>query len=149
MIPYLLAAVGGYLGGSSRERFDKGGLTPNGQTNESEISVKKICLENGLIFKENKKITQLNIDYNWDDLYDLYEEDYMNTKFQTIVNIKDLIFSQEYVSKINLLHINEKPILICVLNGKKYIIDGYHRVLTNFYNGKKNINSYIIYYDDL
>jgi len=135
--------------GTKRKSMANGGETDEIKAAKDEISVKEFCLENDLIFKENKKITQLNIDYNWDDLYDLYDEDYMNVEFQTNVNIKDLIFSQEYVSKLNLSHINKKPILICVLNGKKYIIDGYHRVLTNFYNGKTSINSYIIHYDDL
>jgi hypothetical protein len=115
----------------------------------SEIDVELFCNKNGFIFKPNKKITQIGHDYNWEDLYELYGEDYMDKENQEIVEIKDIIFSQKYVNEIDLSHSNEKPILICVLKNKKYLLDGNHRVIKSFMNNESTINAYIIYYSDL
>lgn len=114
-----------------------------------KIDIELFCKENGLIFKPNKKITQLWEDYNWEDLYNLYDEDYMSKEFQTDLPINQIIFSQKYINEIRQSHINEKPILICILKNKKYLIDGNHRIIKKFMNNEKTINTYIIYYDDL
>lgn len=113
------------------------------------IDVELFCKENSLTFKPNKKINQLGHDYNWEDLYDLYDEDYMNRDNQINVEIKDIIFSQKYVNKIDKSYINDRPILICVLKNKKYLLDGNHRVIKSFMNNDNTINAYIIYYSDL
>ena len=73
----------------------------------------------------------------------------MDKENQTNVEIKDIIFSQKYVNEIDLSYTNEKPILICVLKNKKYLLDGNHRVIKSFMNNESTINAYIIYYSDL
>jgi len=91
----------------------------------------------------------MNSGYNWEDLYDLYDEDYMDKENQTIVQIKDIVFSQKHVSKIDQSYENEKPVLICVLKNKKYLIDGNHRVIKSAMNNESSINAYIVHYSDL
>lgn len=121
----------------------------NESAKAGEIDIELFCEENGLTFKPNRKITQLWEDYNWEDLYNLYDEDYMSKENQTDVQIKDIIFSQKNANEIDQSYINEKPVLICVLKNKKYLLDGNHRTIKRFMNGEKTINAYIVYYDDL
>ena len=121
----------------------------NESAKAGEIDVELFCEENGLTFKPNRKITQLWEDYNWEDLYDLYDEDYMDKENQTIVPIKDIVFSQKHVSKIDQSYENEKPVLICVLKNKKYLIDVNHRAIKSVMNNESSINAYIVHYSDL